>query len=157
MNVVKEFFGSRSLLKELNATFLVLIPKKPRATELETFKPISLCNYFYKIISKVLTSRILLILPSLISPHQNGFVPRRKIFNSIVTIHENIQSLVESKTEGFLLKLDISKAYDLMDWKFLFKIMRKFGFYNRVLQMVEQCVSTISISIMVNGSPSCFF
>lgn len=68
MNVVKELFGSRRILKELNATFVVLIPKKPRAMEFEAFKPISLCNSFYKIISKVLTSRILFILPLLISP-----------------------------------------------------------------------------------------
>lgn len=137
VNAVKEFFGSRSLLKELNATFLVLIPKKPGANNFEAFRPISLCNSIYKIISKVLTSRFLTFFPSLISPQQNGFVPGRQILDSIVTVHENIHSLVESKTEGFLLKLDISKAYDRVDWIFLFKILKAFGFCNRVLQMVE--------------------
>lgn len=67
-NVVKEFFGARSLLKELNATFIVLIPKKQGDNSLDYFRPISLCNYLYKIISKVLTSRLPKILPLLISP-----------------------------------------------------------------------------------------
>lgn len=57
VNAIKGFFGSRSLLKELNASFLVLIPKKPGANNFEAFRPISLCNSLYKIISKVLTSR----------------------------------------------------------------------------------------------------
>ena len=74
---VQEFFGARNLLKELNATFLVLIPKVPGVDSLDKFRPISLCNSFYKIISKVLTSRILCILPLIIFPQQIGFVPGR--------------------------------------------------------------------------------
>lgn len=70
---VKEFFGSKCLLKELNDTFLALIPKCPRVADFEVFKPRSLYNSFYKNISKVLTSRLLTILPSFISPQQNSF------------------------------------------------------------------------------------
>ncbi|XP_057829426.2 uncharacterized protein LOC131040501 [Cryptomeria japonica] len=73
-NTVKEFFGARSLLKELNSTFIVLIPNKQGVDSLDAFSPISLCKSFYKIISKVLTSRLLGVLPLLISRQQNGFV-----------------------------------------------------------------------------------
>ena len=54
-NGVKEFFGSWNILKELNGTFLALIPKQLGADSMDLFRPISLCNSFYKIISKVLT------------------------------------------------------------------------------------------------------
>ena len=66
VKAVQEFFGAKSLLKEINSTFLVLIPKSPGAASLDNFRPISLCNSIYKIISKVLTSRMLKILPLLI-------------------------------------------------------------------------------------------
>ena len=74
---VQEFFGARNLLKELNATFLVLIPKILGVDSMDKFRPISLCNSFYKIISNILTSRLLIILPLIISPQQIGFVPGR--------------------------------------------------------------------------------
>ena len=118
-NGVKEFFGSRKILKELKGTFLALIPKKPCADSMDQFRPISLCNSFYKVISKVLTLRILSLLPNLISRQQNGFVLGRKILDSIILVHANIHSLTMSKREGFLLKLDLSKAYDRVDSIFL--------------------------------------
>lgn len=84
-------------------------------------------------------------------------MPGRYILDSIVTVHENLHSLMVLKTEGFILKLDISKAYDQVDWHFLFKILVKFGFNNRVIQMVNQLVSTVNSSIIINGSPLRFF
>lgn len=94
---VQEFFGARSLLKELNATFLVLIPKVAGPDSMDQFKPIILCNSFYKIISKVLASRIIKVLPSIIAPQQSGFVPRRQILDSIMKVHKVIHSLEEDK------------------------------------------------------------
>ena len=128
---MKELFGSRRILKELNGTFLALIPKKPGADSLDMFRPISLCNSFYKIFSKVLTLRILTLLPHIISRQQNGFVLSRQIVDSIITMHENIHSLSFSKKEGFLLKLDLSKAYDRVDWLFLLQVLEAFGFSSR--------------------------
>ncbi len=115
------------MLKELNATFLVLISKILGADSLDKFRPISLCNSFYKIIAKVLTSRLLRVLPLIISPQQTNFVPGRQILDSIVSVHEVIHSLEVGKKEGFLLKLDLSKAYDRVDWKFLFAILCAFS------------------------------
>ena len=67
VKAVQKFFGARSILKEINSTFLVLIPKSLGVDSLEKFRPISLCNSLYKIFSKVLTSRLLKILPLIIS------------------------------------------------------------------------------------------
>ena len=128
VKAVQEFFGARSLLKELNATFLVLIPKTPGVDSLNLFRPISLCNSFYNIISKVLTSCILKVLPLIISPQQSRFVPGRQILDSITMVHEVIHSLEARKREGFLLKLDLSKAYDRVDWGFLKVVLQAFGF-----------------------------
>ena len=73
--LVQELFGARSILKEVNATFLVLIMKVVGEDSMNQFRPISSCNSFYKIISKVLASRIIKVFPSIIAPRQSGFVP----------------------------------------------------------------------------------
>lgn len=68
----KEFFTSGSLLKELNSSFIVLVPKKPSASSFDELCPISLCNSVYNIFSKVLAVRLQRILPLIISPQQMG-------------------------------------------------------------------------------------
>lgn len=144
-NGVKEFFGSRNLLRELNGTFISLIPKKPGADYLDQFRPISLCNSFYKIISKFLTLRIISIRPAIIFRQKNSFFLGRHILDSIISIDENIHSLMVSKKEGFLLKLDLSKEYDRFDWNFLLRGMEAFG-----LPQPEKCVHVQEIvSIIV--------
>lgn len=77
--------------------------------------------------------------------------------DSIIIVHENIHSLVASKTQGFLLKLDIVKAYDRVDWSFLRKILYAFGFCGRVISLIWQLITTTSTTVIVNGSPSQFF
>jgi len=103
------------MLKEVNSTFLCLIPKKIGADSLDQFRSISLCNSFYKIISKILTSRLIQVIPLIIVDQQNGFIPGRKILNSIISTHENIHSLSCSNNQGFIMKVDIAKAYDRVD------------------------------------------
>ena len=85
------------------------------------------------------------------------FVPGRKILDSIVSVHEVIHSLEAGKKEGFLLKLDMSKAYDRVDWNFLLAALRAFGFNAQVCKLISQLVSSPSLSILVNGLPSLFF
>ena len=68
VKVVQELFRARNLLKELNATFLVLIPMILGVDSMDKFRPISLYNFFHKIISKVLTTKLLSVLHLIISP-----------------------------------------------------------------------------------------
>ena len=107
------------MLKEINSTFLCLIPKKVGANSPDQFRPISLCNSFYKIISNVLTSRLLLVLLDIIVDQQNDFILGRQILNYIIAMHENIHSLSYSNNQGFIMKIDITKAYDRVEWIFL--------------------------------------
>ena len=125
---IKEFFGAKRMLKEINSTFLCLIPKKVGADFPNQFRPISLCNSFYKTISKVLTSRLLLVLLDIIVKQHNGFVPGRQILNYVIIVHDNIHSLSYSNNQGFIMKIDIAKAYDRVEWSFLEKVLLAFDF-----------------------------
>ena len=104
---------------------------------MDQFRPISLCNLLDKIISKVLTSRYLKIFPLIISKQQTSFVLGRQILDSIMMVHEVIHSLEASKREGMFLKLDLSKAYDRVDWDFLENVLYAFGFDNKVFKIIS--------------------
>jgi len=91
--LVEESMVNKSVLRALNATFLTLIPKEEGVDSPDRFRPISLCNVIYRIISKVLTNRIKTILPLLISSNQLGYVEGRQILDIIILSHELIHSV----------------------------------------------------------------
>jgi mannosylglycoprotein endo-beta-mannosidase len=126
--VVEESRASGVVLPALNATFLTLIPKEERVTNPKHFRPIALCNVIYKVITKVIATRLKPILPYLISSEQSGYVEGRQIMDSVILAHEVIHSLKSSKTPGMLIKLDLSKAFDRANWKYIRAVLDSFGF-----------------------------
>ena len=75
-----------------NSAFLALIPKEKEAKSFDRFRPISLCNIGYKIITKIMVSRLKYILPYLIPENQGGFMKGRKIWDNIILVQEAIHS-----------------------------------------------------------------
>lgn len=157
--MVQKFFETGFLLKELNHTNIVLIPKQDNPSLITYFRPISLCNVAYKIISKIMTSRLKPLMSRLISPAQNAFVPHRHIQENSILVHELMHTLKRKQGRGGLMaiKIDLEKAYDKVDRGFLDEVLRCFGFSQKWRQLVRQCVSTVFFSVLINGSPFGFF
>ena len=98
---------------------------------LDRFKPISLCNTSYKILSKILATRVKSIMGRLISDSQGVFVAGRQILDKIIIVQESIHSSMENKQQCMAIKLYVANAFDRVNHFFLFEIMSKFGFSKR--------------------------
>ena len=155
INTIKAFWHSGKLLKKLNHTNLVLIPKVYSPKNLMQYCPIALCNVCYKVLAKVLANRLKRVMPKVISDNQSTFVAGKHIQDNILVVHEILHSLMHQTTEdrnGMALKLDMAKAYDPVEWGFLLTMMIKLGFEPVFCNWIMECVSSASYSILVNGA-----
>jgi hypothetical protein len=153
---VLSVLNSGKILRKINLTHISLIPKKKNPERMSEYRPISLCNVVYKIISKVLANRLKVILPCIISDSQSAFVPGRLITDNVSVAFEFIHKM-KAKRRGkkgeMAIKLDMSKAYDRVEWAFIEGIMRKLGFAERWISLLMECICTIQYSVLIDGVP----
>ncbi|PNX83757.1 ribonuclease H, partial [Trifolium pratense] len=158
INAVLQFFTSGWIMPNFNCNTLILIPKSTSADSIDQFRPIAMANFKFKIISKVLADRLANIMPSIISKEQRGFIQGRNIKDCICLTSEAI-NLLHKKTFGgnVDLKIDISKAFDTLDWSFLLKVLKQFGFNSTFCHWIEVILSSANLSISINGTLHGFF
>ncbi|KAG7593940.1 Ribonuclease H-like superfamily [Arabidopsis thaliana x Arabidopsis arenosa] len=153
---IKAFFDSGQLQQLHNDTHIRLIPKIPGPTKVADYRPIALCSVHYKIIAKLLSKRLQPLLPNLISKHQSAFVPGRAISDNVLITHEVLHFLRISEAKvhcSMAVKTDMSKAYDRIEWAFLAAVLKRFGFHDKWINWVMVCVSSVTYSFLINGSP----
>ncbi|KAG7547383.1 F-box domain [Arabidopsis suecica] len=158
VEAVSEFFRSGQLLKQWNATTIILIPKIPNASSTSDFRPISLCNTVYKVISKLLAGRLQSLLPSVISNAQSAFLPGRLLAENVLLATELVNGY-SRKNIGprGMLKVDLRKAFDSVKWEFITAILKAMHFPDRFINWISQCISTPQFSVSVNGVTSGYF
>ncbi|KAL0302793.1 UNVERIFIED_CONTAM: LINE-1 reverse transcriptase [Sesamum angustifolium] len=155
---VGEFFRTGKLLKQINTTLLTLIPKVSLPSYVSDYRPISCCNVLYKAITKIIVRRLQLVLHLLIDYSQNAFVPGRSISDNILLAQELLAGYNQVRLpHRCTLKVDIQKAYDSVEWDFLLEVLRLLNFSPRFIVLIEQCVTTATFSIALNGAAHGFF
>ncbi|WCJ29809.1 Retrovirus-related Pol polyprotein from type-1 retrotransposable element R2 [Euphorbia peplus] len=151
---ILEFFNSGIMPDSLNHTLVCLIPKKSKPTSMKDLRPISLCNVLYKLISKVLANRLKRVLSDVIDPAQSAFVSGRLITDNALIAFELFHTMkhrILSSRGNFALKLDMSKAYDRVEWSFLERVMKQMRFPHSFIKLIMSCLSSVSFSFLING------
>lgn len=157
-NFVTDVFSNPALISMVNQTTLTLIPKAKGndPSHASDFRPIALCNVIYKIVTKVIANRIKGILPKLISLNQSSFISGRSTFDNSIVLQEIVHSLsyMTGKKGYMVVKLDLQKAYDKMEWSFVLQSMELLGIPPNLISIIQSCLSTINMCINWYGRHS---
>ncbi|GKF09856.1 RNA-directed DNA polymerase, eukaryota, partial [Tanacetum coccineum] len=140
---VEWFFDHSSFSRGCNSSFIALIPKNHDPKFVNDYHPISLIGSLYKVVTKILATRLSSIISGLISDVQTAFLPNRQILDGPFIINELLSWCKHKKQQAMVFKVDFAKAYDSIRWDFLEDVLRAFGFG--------------MASVLLNGSPTSEF
>lgn len=152
-------FSTFAIPPEINNTYLTLIPNTPHPEYVTKYRPIGLCNTIYKIITKIIVHRIHPLLSKIINLTQSSFIPGRCAADNAILVQEVIHSFKyqKGKTGNMLLKIDLEKAFDRLEWSFLHFFLHQLNFPPPLIKLIMSCVTTSFISILIYGKPSPYF
>lgn len=155
---IGEFFRNGRLLKDLNTTTIVLIPKSAEACRLQDYRPISCCNIVYKVITKILANRLKPILQASISKNQAAFLKGRSLGENVLLASELIRTYRSPNClRSCMLKVDIRKAFDTLSWDFVLKLLVAQNFPPIFVTWIAECITSPRFSVAINGELAGFF
>ena len=144
----------RCLIPEyLCQALICLIPKQPSPETIKQYRPISLCNSLYKLVTKIMVNRLKPLIPDWISPNQNSFIKGKGADINLVVVSEILHSVHKKKGRWgwFALKIDLEKAYDRVKWSFVHSCLISCNLDPFSIKLIMNCVSQASSSVLVNG------
>ena len=153
------FFRTEEMLSKVNNSLIVLIPKIQAHLLLNISNLLVCVIRCIKIISKLIVSRLRPLLHKMVAPNQSTFILGRWIAENQILVQEVLHSFKKRKVKGGFvgMKVELQKAYDRVDWRLLKAVLIKFGFTNRFVKWICECVSIVSSSVLINeGKSTCF-
>lgn len=155
---VIQFFATSWILPGYNSNIIALIPKIHNVVSIDQYRPISMSNFKFKVISKIIADRLAQIMPSIIFKEQMGFIHGRNIKDYICIASEAVNLLHNKAFGGNLaLKIDITKAFDTLEWPFLLQVLKKFGFNDTFCTWIDVILKSAFLSISINGESHGYF
>lgn len=154
IKAVKSFFVTGVMPEGVNDMVICLIPKEKDPQTLKDYEPISLCNVIYKVVSKYLVNRLQPFLEEIISETQSTFIPGWMVTDDAIIAFEcfhKIQNNKYASNNHCAYKLDLAKAYDRVDWRFLEGVLEKVGFCHVWIRWIMSCVKSVRYVVKWNG------
>ncbi len=139
------------------AHITVLLKPNKDALYFNSYRPISLLNVDFNILSKVLASRIEYIIPDIISQDQTGFIKGRHSFINIRTLLNVVHSPASESNPEVVISLDAEKAFDRIEWNYLFAILEKFGFGSKFISWIHLLYHQLKAAVVTNKMVSQYF
>ena len=125
---------------------------------MKNYRPISFCNVLYKVISKIIANRLKWTLPEFISLNQSAFVKDRLLLENLLLATELVKDYhKKSISRRCAIKIDISKAFDSVQWPFSINVLEAMNFPQKFIHWISLCVTTASFSVQVNGELAGYF
>ena len=151
-------YNATSLSVTQRRAVITLLPKQEKDTMfIKNWRPVSLLNTDYKLASRCIANRLAKVLPTIIHEDQSAFIKGRRITENIRLISDIIEWSEETGDQGALLFLDYAKAFDSIEWPFLFKALQLFNFGPSLIKWVRTFYSNIQSCIINRGNSTGWF
>ena len=157
LNVFHSGLDNRRLAHSQYLAVIKLLYKKGPREDIKNWRPICLLNADYKLLSKVLAERIKSVLPKIIHSDQKGGVDGRYIGENIRLIEDVLYEMENENSDAVILMLDMEKAFDRVEWGWLFKVLAHFNFGERFISWLMTIYQHAQCSILTNGIQSEYF
>ena len=151
-------YEKKELSSSQKQAIITLLNKQGKdRTLLSNWRPISLLNVDYKIVSKDIANCLHNLMPKLVSTSQTGFIKDRQIGDSLRLLIDLIELCKKRKENGILLMIDFEKAFDTLEWNFIFKTLKAMNFGPSLITWIQTFYTNIESCILSNGHASPFF
>ncbi len=147
VNAFNESYDLGSLPESMRVAVMSLIFKKGDTEDLENYRPISITNLDYKILAFALANRVQKVIYSIIHPDQVAYIKQRFIGTNIRLVLD----VIENATDGLLVFLDFKKAFDSIEWNFIFESLNQFNFGDSFIKWIKLLYNKPQICIKNNG------
>lgn len=152
-SLMSDFHRNGRLNACIQENFICLVQKKENVTLVKDFRPISLTTLAYKVVAKVLSERLKQVMDAIISPTQSAFIEGRQILDPILIANEAVEDYRAKRKKGWILKLDLEKAFDRVNWNFLEKNLSLKKFSSKWISWIMGCLKNPKYSVFINGKP----
>lgn len=158
LEVLNASFDSDSLPPSMSRAVIIVIPKPGKDPDLcSSYRPISLLNVDAKILAKVLATRLNTVILSLIHGDQTGFMPGKGTDINLRRLFTVIASSTGEGGAGVVASLDAEKAFDSVEWEYLWHILPRFGMGPKFVKWVRLLYSGPTARVRTNGVLSASF
>ncbi|GLT41649.1 hypothetical protein SLA2020_156960 [Shorea laevis] len=159
LEFVNQALSSGVFDSSLTKAYVALISKEDSLDTIQKFRPISLLNVAYKVLSKLIVNRLRPLLQGIIDPWQSSFLAGKSTIDNIILTQEAVHSMKRLKggRGDMVLKIDLHKAFDNINWDFLPQVLLDFNVPHQLVNLIMFSVTYVQLSVLWNGEPLPYF